>query len=201
MGAADLEMIAQSRVGTPKARVIGALMLAITMAIGVLVLSEERPESVLESAVTAPAFPQDSLRLQISQQMNKYDEAIKRVDEGIAHAKLDLVANSHKLSRATQLAVTLHAKLVRDHQALLAEAARSRAMKQLRAKLATKEGLVAAERKKLQTDALGLAAIEQRARGLLSPAYVPNAQELQAVAQEANISPPPALSLMQKEHA
>jgi hypothetical protein len=38
-------MIAQSRVGTPKARVIGALMLAITMAIGVLVLSEERPES------------------------------------------------------------------------------------------------------------------------------------------------------------
>jgi hypothetical protein len=69
-------------------------------------------------------------------------------------------------------------------------------MKQLRAQLAQKEGLVAAERKKLQTDAMGLARIEQRARGLLSPKYAPNAQELQAVAQEANLAAPPALSLI-----
>ena len=38
---------------------------------------------------------------------------------------------------------------------------------------------MAAERKKLQMDASGLAEIEQRARGLLSPTYVPNAEELQ----------------------
>merc|ERR1711871_178064 len=85
------------------------------------------------------------------------------------------------------------------HQALLAEAARSRAMKQLRAKLAQKEGLVAAERKKLQTDAMGLAQIESRARGLLSPKYTPNAQELQAVAQESNLAAPPALSLIETD--
>merc|ERR1712086_41310 len=201
MGDFLLKMMGQSRTGETRSRAIGAMMLAITMAIAVLVVVQDQPENVLEEASSAPAFGQDSLQIQISQQMNKYDEAIKRVDQGIAHAKLDLVSNSHKLSRATQLAVTLHAKLVRDHQALLAEAARSSAMKHLRAKLAKKEGIVAAERKKLQMDASGLAEIEQRARGLLSPTYVPNAEELQAVAQDANITPPPALSLMETENA
>ena len=46
---------------------------------------------------------------------------------------------------------------------------------------------------------MGLAQIESRARGLLSPKYTPNAQELQAVAQESNLAAPPALSLIETD--
>merc|ERR1712196_245914 len=99
--------------------------------------------------------------------------------------------------RHGQLAVKLHDKLVRDHQTLLAEAARSRAMKQLRSQLAKKQSVVAAERQKLQSDAMQLAEVEQHARSLLSPKYTPSAQELQAVSQEVNVAPPPPLSLVQ----
>jgi len=179
------------------ARLLAALMLAMTAVIAVLVVTQEGPETVLAEARATQGFTQDSLRTQISQQMSKYDEAIKRVDHGIAHAKLDLIANSQKLGRATKLAVSLHAKLVAEHKALLAEAARSRAMKKLRAQLAQKETKVAAERKKLQVDAMGLAQIEQHARALLSPTYTPAPEELQAVAQEANIADPPPLSLIE----
>jgi hypothetical protein len=63
--------------------------------------------------------------------------------------------------------------------------------------LAQKETKVAVERKKLQVDAMGLAQIEQHARSLLSPAYVPAPEELRAVAQEANIADPPPLSLLE----
>lgn len=188
-------MIETTREPRSSARLMAALMLTITAIVAVLVVSDS-PETVLESTSTQ-GFAQNSLRGQISQQMSKYDEAIKRVDHGIAHAKLDLIANSQKLGRATNLAVSLHAKLVADHKALLAEAARSRAMKKLRAQLAQKETKVAVERKKLQVDAMGLAQIEQHARSLLSPAYVPAPEELRAVAQEANIADPPPLSLLE----
>merc|ERR1711939_952590 len=122
------------------------------------------------------------MRMQISQQLQRYDMAIKRVDDGIAQTKLNLVAQSQKLGQATQLAVHLHDKLVHDHQALLAEGARSNAMKKLR----------------LQVDALQLAEIEQSARKLLSPQYTPDQKELQAVAQETNLAPPLPLALVQQ---
>merc|ERR1711934_948985 len=117
------------------------------------------------------------MRMQISQQLQRYDMAIKRVDDGIAQTKLNLVAQSQKLGQATQLAVHLHDKLVHDHQALLSEGARSNAMKKLR---------------------LQLAEIEQSARKLLSPQYTPDQKELQAVAQETNLAPPPPLALAQQ---
>merc|ERR1711871_874202 len=113
------------------------------------------------------------MRQQISQQLQRYDMAIKRVDDGIAQTKLNLVAQSQKLGQATQLAVRLHDKLVHDHQALLAEGARSNAMKKLRQQLAAKQSVVLAERQRLQVDALQLAEIEQSARKLLSPLYTP----------------------------
>merc|ERR1712146_214988 len=156
-------------------------------------------ESALSGYASPPVISSPNVRMQISQQLQKYDMAIKRVDAGIARSKLDLVSQSQKLHQATQLALALHNKLVHDHQALLSEAARSRAMKQLRSQLAAKQNIVAAERQRLQVDALQLAQIEQHARTLLSPKFTPNQQELQAVAQEANIPPPPPLALMQTD--
>merc|ERR1712146_445463 len=141
-------------------------------------------ESALSGYASPPVISSPNVRMQISQQLQKYDMAIKRVDAGIARSKL---------------ALALHNKLVHDHQALLSEAARSRAMKQLRSQLAAKQNIVAAERQRLQVDALHLAQIEQHARTLLSPKFTPNQQELQAVAQEANIPPPPPLALMQTD--
>merc|ERR1711934_34687 len=180
----------------------------VLMAVAVVaVLAITNSETVRESTGD---FQQDappsgavnpSAQLQLSQQLAKYDMAIKRVDDGIQDRKVQLVAQSQKLGQATQLAVHLHDKLVQDHQALLAEAARSRAMKQLRSQLAAKQTMVAAERQRLQADALQLAEIEQRARALLSKAYTPNQQELQAVARETNITPPPPLSLAQSNRA
>lgn len=178
---------------------IGTALLAFTAVIAVLVTSqEETAREGLRSGYEQqlPVLAAPNTQMQISQQLQKYDMAIKRVDEGISHAKLELAAGSRKLGEATQLAVKLHDKLVHDHQSLLAEAARSRAMKQLRSQLAAKQSRVAAERHALQVDALQLAGIEEHARNLLSPSYSPNPKELQAVAQEANMAPAP-LSLMQ----
>merc|ERR1719178_431279 len=114
----------------------------------VLVVTQDT-EAVRE--MTAPQgvrqpMASPDMRMQISQQLQRYDMAIKRVDDGIAQTKLNLVAQSQKLGQATQLAVHLHDKLVHDHQALLSEGARSRAMKQLRSQLAAKQTMVAAER-------------------------------------------------------
>merc|ERR1711865_603840 len=180
--------------GAPSsARLIGAAFLAFTALIAVFVMIQDA-ETAHEAL---PGYQHRPLRMRISQQLQNYDMAIKSVDSGIARSKLELVSQSQKLNQATQLAVALHNKLVKDHQSLLAEAARSRAMKQLRNQLAAKQNNVASERQKLQVEALQLAEVEQRARVLLSPKYMPAQAELQAVAQEVNISPPPPLNMMQ----
>jgi hypothetical protein len=179
------------------ARFVVTSLLAATALIAVFVVTQDA-ETAREAA-PSPAFhgAAPNVQQQLSQQLQHYDMAIKRVDDDIARSKLNLVSESKKLGQATQLAVKLHDQLVHDHQALLAEAARSRAMKQLRSQLAAKQSVVAAERQKLQTDAMQLAEVEQHARSLLSPKYTPSAQELQAVSQEVNVAPPPPLSLLQ----
>lgn len=178
------------------ARFVGVCLLALAAVIAVVVVTQD-VETAREG--TSPAFrpAMGTPQQQISQQLRQYDMAIKRVDDDIARSKVNLVSESKKLGQATQLAVKLHDQLVHDHQALLAEAARSRAMKQLRSQLAAKQNVVAAERQKLQADAMQLAEVEQHARSLLSPKYTPSAQELQAVSQEVNVAPPPPLSLVQ----
>merc|ERR1712196_505432 len=173
------------------ARFVGTCLLALTAVIAVAVITSD-VETAREGA---PSYQMASAQQQISQQLRQYDMAIKRVDDDIARSKVNLVSESKKLGQATQLAVKLHDQLVRDHQSLLAEAARSRAMKQLRSQLAAKQNVVAAERQKLQADAMQLAEVEQHARSLLSPKYTPSAQELQAVSHDVNVAPPPPLSL------
>merc|ERR1712023_97033 len=186
-------------------RFIGVCLLALTAVIAVLVVTQDA-ETAREGArgASSPAYPappaMGSPQQQFSQQLRQYDMAIKRVDDDIARSKVNLVAESKKLGQATQLAMKLHDQLVRDHQALLAEAACSRAMKQLCSQLAAKQNVVAAERQKLQADAMQLAEVEQHARALLGPKYTPSAQELQAVSQEVNVAPPPPLSLLQTRH-
>merc|ERR1719331_2246979 len=174
-----------------RSRVIVAMLASAAAVALVLVVSTQDADSVLEANAPLRAYGQPGpaspdMRMQISQQLQRYDMAIKRVDDGIAQTKLNLVAQSQKLGQATQLAVHLHDKLVHDHQALLSEGARSNAMKKLRQQLAAKQSVVLAERQRLQVDALQLAEIEQSARKLLSPQYTPDQKELQAVAQETN---------------
>merc|ERR1711939_542804 len=178
------------------ARFVGTCLLALTAVIAVAIVTQDG-EQAREAAPPSAYQPVPSVQQQISQQLQRYDMAIKRVDDDIASSKMNLVAESKKLGQATQLAVKLHDQLVHDHQSLLAEAARSRAMKQLRSQLAAKQNIVAAERQKLQADAMQLAEVEQHARSLLSPQYTPSPQELQAVSQEVNVAPPPPLSLLQ----
>merc|ERR1711939_255763 len=159
-----------------RARIVGSALLAFTAVVAVLMITQD-VETVREATMNGfqrPMMAAPNVQMQISQQLQKYDMAIKRVDEGIARSKLSLVAQSQKLGQATQLAVTLHDQLVHGHQSLLAEAARSRAMKQLRSQLAAKQNMVAVERQRLQVDAMQLAEIEQHARSLLSPKYTPN---------------------------
>jgi len=194
----DFEMVFTYQAPASKVRTLGTLALALTAVIAVLMVTQD-VETAREATgyQQSSAMPTPNVRAQISQQLQKYDLAIKRVDENIARSKVSLVDQSRKLGQATQLAVKMHDKLVHDHQALLSEAARSRAMKQLRTQLAAKQGVVAAERQRLQNDALQLAKIEQNARILLSPNYKPDPKELQAVAQEANLAPPPPLALAQ----
>merc|ERR1712072_1262308 len=179
MGAATMFQRAHAP-GRGPAMASMALMVVAVVAVLALTNSETVRESTGDFQQDAPSGAVNpSVQLQLSQQLAKYDMAIKRGDDGIQDRKVQLVAQSQKLGQATQLAVHLHDKLVQDHQALLAEAARSRAMKQLRSQLAAKQTMVAAERQRLQADALQLAKIEQRARALLSKAYTPNQQELQ----------------------
>lgn len=183
-----------------RSRVTVAMLASVAAVAMVLVVTQDT-EAVRE--MTAPQgvrqpMASPDMRMQISQQLQRYDMAIKRVDDGIAQTKLNLVAQSQKLGQATQLAVHLHDKLVHDHQALLSEGARSNAMKKLRQQLAAKQSVVLAERQRLQVDALQLAEIEQSARKLLSPQYTPDQKELQAVAQETNLAPPPPLALVQQ---
>merc|ERR1711988_610245 len=183
--------------GAPsKASSVAAAMLGFTAVVAVLMLTQD-VETAREAIPAYQQPPVQDAQMQIAQQLRKYDMAIKSVDENIAHSKRELTAQSQKLGQATQLAVTLHDQLVRGHQNLLHEAARSRAMKQLRSQLAAKQNMVAAERQRLQSDAMQLAQIEQRARSLLSPKYTPNQKELQVVAQEQRIAPPPPLALGQ----
>merc|ERR1711988_1202376 len=193
MGASPMMMSRGNR-SPSVARFVVTSLLAVTAVIAVFVVTQDA-ETAREAA-PSPAFRgAPNVQQQLSQQLQRYDMAIKRVDDDIARSKVNLVDESKKLGEATQLAVKLHDKLVRDHQTLLAEAARSRAMKQLRSQLAKKQSVVAAERQKLQSDAMQLAEVEQHARSLLSPKYTPSAQELQAVSQEVNVAPPPPLSL------
>merc|ERR1711871_420300 len=197
MGIATMAM---SRARAPSmARFAVTSVLALTAVIAVFVVTQDA-ETARETA-QPPAFAgaanMANMQQQLAQQLQRYDMAIKRVDDDISRSKVNLVAESKKLGQATQLAVKLHDKLVHDHQALLAEAARSRAMKQLRSQLAAKQNVVAAERQKLQADAMQLAEVEQHARSLLSPKYAPSPQELQAVSREVNIAPPPPLSLIE----
>jgi len=166
-------------------------VLALTAVIAVAVISSDA-ETAHEGVA---AYGTAGAQQQISAQLRQYDMAIKRVDNDIARSKVNLVGESKKLGAATQLAVKLHDQLVRDHQSLLQEAARSRAMKQLRSQLAAKQNVVAAERQKLQADAMQLAEVEQHARSLLSPTYAPSAQELQAVSRDVNVAAPPPLNL------
>jgi len=175
------------------ARFVGTCMLALIALIAVAFVTSDA-ETAREGA---RSYGMASAQQQISQQLRQYDMAIKRVDNDIARSKVNLVGESKKLGQATQLAVKLHDQLVHDHQSLLQEAARSRAMKQLRSQLAAKQNIVAAERQKLQADAMQLAEVEQHARSLLSPKYTPSAQELQAVSRDVNMAAPPPLSLMQ----
>jgi len=137
--------------------------------------------------------------IQLAQQLHRYDSAIHKVDQGIARSKAQLVQQSRQLGEATKFAMAMHSKLSQDHQVLLTEKARSRAMKSIRSALAKKETLVMMERRKLQVDSLQLAQLEQKARKLLSPDYVPAQAELQVVAQESPAVPKtPPMFMMQK---
>merc|ERR1712159_379819 len=189
MGASTMALFAHRAPSV--ARFVGTCLLALTAVIAVAVITSD-VETAREGA---PSYQMASAQQQISSQLRQYDMAIKRVDDDIARSKVNLVTESQKLGQATQLAVKLHDQLVRDHQSLLAEAACSRAMKQLRGQLAAKQNIVAVERRKLQADAMQLAEVEQHARSLLSPKYTPSAQELQAVSRDVNVAPPPPLSL------
>merc|ERR1712072_9130 len=198
MGADTMALLSRAHRAPSVARFVATSLLALTAVIAVFVVTQDAEtarEAAPSPAYRAGASP--NVRQQLSQQLQRYDMAIKRVDDDIARSKVNLVAESKKLGQATQLAVKLHDQLLRDHQSLLQEAARSRAMKQLRSQLAAKQNVVAAERQKLQADAMQLAEVEQHARSLLSPKYTPSAQELQAVSRDVNVAPPPPLSLLQ----
>merc|ERR1712072_428425 len=174
MGADTMALLSRAHRAPSVARFVATSLLALTAVIAVFVVTQDAEtarEAAPSPAYRAGASP--NVQQQLSQQLQRYDMAIKRVDDDIARSKVNLVAESKKLGEATQLAVKLHGKLVHDHQALLAEAARSRAMKQLRSQLAAKQNIVAAERQKLQADAMQLAEVEQHARSLLPPPTPP----------------------------
>merc|ERR1712072_270674 len=115
---------------------------------------------------------------------------IHKVDEGIANSKTQLVMQSRRLGQATKFALALHNKLQQDHQILLSETARSRAMKAVRSQLALKEKRVMMERRQLQMDSMQLASLEQKARTLLSPQFRPSAAELQVSARNIHVKIP-----------
>merc|ERR1712230_94296 len=91
-----------------RARIVGSALLAFTAVVAVLMITQD-VETVREATMNGfqrPMMAAPNVQMQISQQLQKYDMAIKRVDEGIARSKLSLVAQSQKLGQATQLAVT-----------------------------------------------------------------------------------------------
>merc|ERR1712022_13355 len=114
-----------SRARAPSmARFAVTSVLALTAVIAVFVVTQDA-ETARETA-QPPAFAgaanMANMQQQLAQQLQRYDMAIKRVDDDISRSKVNLVTESKKLGEATQLAVKLHDKLVHDHQALQADA-------------------------------------------------------------------------------
>merc|ERR1712188_71282 len=182
------------------ARLVATLALACLAVCAVLFIqpSEGNGEEVL---LSNPML-MGNQNVQLAQQLQKYDIAIQKVDQGIASSKSQLVAQSHKLGQATKYAVAMHAKLLHDQQTLLTEKARSRAMKAIRSQLAQKESVVMMERRKLQVDSLQLAQLEKRARTLLSPSYSPAQADLQMAAQAMGtpVQPVASPSMLMMQH-
>merc|ERR1711988_963820 len=120
MGVPILMLLSRNRAPSV-ARFVVTSLLALTAVIAVFVVTQD-VETAREGA-PSPAYPVGgtaNVQQQLSQQLRRYDMAIKRVDDDIARSKVNLVSESKKLGEATQLAVKLHDKLVRDHQTLLA---------------------------------------------------------------------------------
>merc|ERR1712178_677333 len=176
------------------ARLVTTLALASLAVCAVLFI---HPNEEGEEVMLSNPMLMGNQNVQLAQQLQKYDIAIQKVDQGISNSKSQLVAQSRKLGQATKYAVAMHAKLLHDQQTLLTERARSRAMKAIRAQLAQKESIVMMERRKLQVDSLALAQLEKKARGLLSPTYRPPQAELQMAAQGINVEGVPQTLMVQ----
>jgi len=162
-----------------------AAVLAVAAVCAVVALSGD--DETVHQGMMAPVSPMQNA---LAQHLAKYDDAIHKVDEGIANSKTQLVMQSRRLGQATKFALALHNKLQQDHQILLSETARSRAMKAVRSQLALKEKRVMMERRQLQVDSMQLAGLEQKARTLLSPQFRPSAAELQVSARNIHVKIP-----------
>merc|ERR1712054_223169 len=108
-------------------------------------------------------------------------------DSAIASTKLLAERRAEKVQQASiaehqRVAQAEKTALVQEQKVLLTEKARSHSMKVIRVQLAQQQALIAQERKRLQAHSLKLAELQQQAKQLLSPQYVPTEVELQAVA-------------------
>merc|ERR1711959_131701 len=168
---------------TTPARQHNNVRLDVTMALASLAVCAVlfiQPEEGEEVLMSNPML-MGNQNIQLAQQLQKYDIAIQKVDQGIASSKSQLVQQSHKLGQATKYAVAMHAKLLHDQQTLLTETARSRAMKAIRSQLAQ---------------------LEKRARTLLSPSYSPAQADLQMAAQAMGtpVQPVASPSMLMMQH-
>merc|ERR1712199_78290 len=107
-------------------RIITTLVLAALAVCAVVVVVPGDAENAQEEMLLSnnPMLV-GSQNLQLAQQLQKYDAAIHKVDQGIATSKSQLVSQSHKLGQATKFAMAMHAKLMRDQQMLITEKART----------------------------------------------------------------------------
>merc|ERR1712054_625320 len=191
-----------NRQGNVSRAIAPTILAALALIATVAVLSDD--SSVAFESSDQNLAIRSNQKVSESSQLQNFDLAIQRVDQGIRASSTQLVGHSQKLitqQRIAQqerntlikeqgIAAAERMKLVQAQKVVLREKARSHAMKIIRFKLAQKQKTIMQERHNLQVHSLQLAQLQQRARQLLSPTYTPTQAELQAVASAGTPTAP-----------
>merc|ERR1711907_44743 len=205
-----------NRQGNVSRAIAPTILAALALIATVAVLSDD--SSVAFESSDQNLAIRSNQKVSESSQLQNFDLAIQRVDQGIRASSTQLVGHSQKIIEANKMAQLERQKLitqqriaqqerntlikeqgiaaaermrlVQAQKVVLREMARSHAMKIIRFKLAQKQKTIMQERHNLQVHSLQLAQLQQRARQLLSPTYTPTQAELQAVASAGTPTAP-----------
>merc|ERR1711907_842218 len=191
-----------NRQGNVSRAIAPTILAALALIATVAVLSDD--SSVAFESSDQNLAIRSNQKVSESSQLQNFDLAIQRVDQGIRASSTQLVGHSQKIIEANKMAqlerqtlikeqgiaAAERMKLVQAQKVVLREKARSHAMKIIRFKLAQKQKTIMQERHNLQVHSLQLAQLQQRARQLLSPTYTPTQAELQAVASAGTPTAP-----------